>query len=69
MAADERRSTQIRINHVFCWFGSGREAGPHAVVVVERVENRPAFAGTPYPAVVERVRKIVRSDDLYHGRW
>jgi hypothetical protein len=24
--------------------------------------------GTPYPLVVERVRKIVRSDDLYHGR-
>ena len=24
--------------------------------------------GMPYPVVVERVRKIVRSDDLYHGR-
>jgi hypothetical protein len=63
----------------------GQKRDHTAVVVVERVENRRAFAGTeferivvryaerlalgtPYPAVVGRVREIVRSDDLYHGR-
>jgi hypothetical protein len=59
----------------------GQKRDHTAVVVVERVENRRAFAGTvfegivvryaerlalgtPYPAVVARVREIVRSDDL-----
>jgi hypothetical protein len=69
----------------FAGLDLGQKRDHTAIVVVERVENRRAFAGveferiavryaermalgTPYPAVVERVRRIVRSDDLYQGR-
>jgi hypothetical protein len=69
----------------FAGLDLGQKRDHTAIVVVERVESRRAYAGaafervavryaermalgTPYPAVVERVRKIVRSDDLYQGR-
>ncbi len=51
-------------NHVFGWPGSGQKRDH---------KHRRAFAGTEFERIAVRfaermVRKIVRSDDLYHGR-